>query len=70
MTGSNIQNCLSPGNQPILDQSMCDGRKHLPDGFAVFLPERSNIAPSVYDVLVELHETEYTVRDQMTSNGT
>ena len=46
-TRSNIQNRVLTANLPILDKSLCDRRKHLPDEFAVLLPERSGTAPSV-----------------------
>jgi len=61
-TGSNIENCVSAANQPILDKGRRDRRKHLPDDFAVFLPERSGNTPSVDDVLAGLHEQKYTFR--------
>src|SRR6266702_5732405 len=59
-TRSNIQNCMPTANQPILDKSLCDRRKHLPDDFAVFLPERRGITPYAYKFLVRLHQQKYT----------
>ena len=61
-TGSNIENCVSAANQPILDKGRRDRRKHLPDDFAVFLPERSGNTPSADDVLAGLHDQKYTFR--------
>jgi len=55
-TGSNIQNRVSTANQRILDKSIRDRRKHMTDDFAMLLPERSRIAPSVDGVLLGLHE--------------
>jgi hypothetical protein len=55
-----IQNCVPTGNQPILNKSMCDRRKHLPRNFAVLLPERRGITPCAYYLLVWLHQEEYT----------
>jgi hypothetical protein len=57
---SNIQNCVPTGNQPILNKSMCDRRKHLPRNFAVLLPERRGVTPCAYSLLVWLHQEEYT----------
>jgi hypothetical protein len=37
-----------------------DRRKHLPDDFAVFLPERRGITPYAYSLLVGLHQPKYT----------
>ncbi len=59
-TRSNIQNCVPTANQPILDKSLRDRRKHLPDDFAVFLPERRGITPYTYSLLVGLHQPKYT----------
>ena len=59
-TRSNIQNCVPTANQPILDKSLRDRRKHLPDDFAVFLPERRGITPYAYSLLVGLHQPKYT----------
>src|ERR1700675_69327 len=59
-TGSNIQNCVPTANQPILDKSLRDWRKHLPDDFAVFLPERRGITPYADNLLVRLHQQKYT----------
>src|SRR5215813_10086281 len=67
-TSSNIQDGASTADQPILAKGSRDRRKHLPDDFAVLLPERSGIAPSVYDVLVGLHEHEYTGRKRILGN--
>jgi hypothetical protein len=47
-------------NQPILDKSLRDRRKHLPDDFAVLLPERRGITPYAYNFLVGLHPQKYT----------
>jgi ankyrin repeat protein len=55
-TGSNVQNCVTTAKLPILDKSLRDRREHLPYDFAVLLPERCNAAPSVYNLLVGLHE--------------
>jgi hypothetical protein len=49
-------------NQPILDKSLRDWRKHLPDDFAVLLPERRGITPCAYNLLVGLHQQKYTYR--------
>jgi hypothetical protein len=57
-TRSNIQNCVPTANEPILDKSLRDRRKHLPDDFAVLLPERRGITPCAYNPLVGLHRTE------------
>jgi hypothetical protein len=59
-TRSNIQNCVPTANQPILDKSLGDRRKHLPDDFAVLLPERGGITPCAYNLLVGLHQQKYT----------
>jgi hypothetical protein len=61
-TRSNIQNCVPAANQPILDKSLRDRRKHLPDDFAVLLPERRGITPYAYNLLVGLHRQKYTYR--------
>src|SRR6185369_15221335 len=61
-TSSNIQNSGSTADQSFLVKSSRDRCEHLPDDLAVFVPERSSVAPSVYNVLVGLHEREYTVR--------
>ena len=61
-TRSNIQNCVPTANQPVLDKGFRDRRKHLPDDFAVLLPERRGIAPSAYGFLVGLHQQKYTCR--------
>jgi hypothetical protein len=59
---SNIQN-RAPGTDPrILDESLRNRRKHLPDDFAVFLPEGRRIAPCVYNLGVGLHQQKYTYR--------
>src|SRR4029077_6746002 len=60
-TGRKIPNRTSTANQRILDKSIRDRRKHMTDDFAVLLPERSRIAPSVDGVLLGLHERKYTV---------
>ena len=57
---SNIKNCMSAANQRILDQSLRDRRKHLPDRFAMLLPERRSAAPSVDHSLVALHRRKYS----------
>src|ERR1039458_5844640 len=57
---SNIQNRVLPANLSIFDESLCNRRKHLLDDFAVLLPVRSGTAPSVYDLLVGLHERRYS----------
>src|SRR5690348_10645022 len=54
--GSNIQNCVSAANRPMVDESFGDRGKHLPDDFAVLLPERRGSTPSAYHLLVGLHE--------------
>jgi DNA-binding transcriptional MerR regulator len=52
-----------PGTDPrILDQSLRNWRKHLPDDFAVFLPEGRRITPCVYNLVVGLHQQKYTYR--------
>src|ERR1700756_546226 len=61
-TRSNIQNCVPAANQPILDKSLRDRRKHLPNDFAMLLPERRGITPSAYNLLVGLHQQKYTYR--------
>jgi len=60
--GSNIQNCVPAANQPVLDQSLRDRRKHQPDVCAVLLPEWRGITPSVDELLVGLHPEKYTDR--------
>ena len=57
-TRSNIQNGVPTANQPILDKGLRDRRKHLPDDFAVLLPEWRGITPSAYNLLVGLHSAE------------
>src|SRR5437870_13321901 len=57
---NNIQNCMPTANQRILDKSLRDRRKHLPDDFAVLLPERRGITPCGYNFLVRLHPQKYT----------
>jgi hypothetical protein len=57
---SNIKDCLSAANPRILDQSLRDWRKHLPDRFAALLPERRRAAPSVDHILVALHGRKYS----------
>ena len=59
-TRSNIQNCVSTANQPILDKSFRDRRKHLPDNLAVLLPKRRVAIPSVNNRLVGLHQRQYS----------
>ena len=59
-TRSNIQNCVPTANQPILDKSLRDWRKHLPDDFAVILPEGRGITPYVYNLVVGLRRQKYT----------
>jgi hypothetical protein len=49
-------------NQPILDKSLRDRRKHLPDDFAVLLPERRGITPYANNLLIGLHKQKYTYR--------
>jgi hypothetical protein len=61
-TRSNIQNYVPTANQPILDKSVRDWRKHLPDDFAVLLLERRGITPYAYYLLVGLHPQKYTYR--------
>ena len=61
-TRSNVQNRVPTANQSILDKSLRDRREHLPDDFAVLLPERRGITPSVYNLLVGLHHQKYTCR--------
>ena len=56
----NIKDCMSAGNPCILDQRLRDGRKHLPDRFAVLLPERCRAAPSVDHSLIALHGRKYS----------
>jgi hypothetical protein len=49
------------GTDPrILDESLRNWREHLPDDFAVFLPEGRRITPCVYNVVVGLHQQKYT----------
>src|SRR5215472_15356837 len=67
-TSSNIQDGASTADRPIQAKGSRDRCKHLPDDFAVLLPDRSGTAPSVQDVLVGLHEHEYTVRKRITAN--
>jgi hypothetical protein len=51
------------GTDPrILDESLRNWRKHLPDDFAVFLPEGRGITPCVYNLVVGLHQQKYTYR--------
>jgi hypothetical protein len=50
---------LLTANLPILDKSLRNRLIHLPDDFAVLLPKRSGIAPSVYDLLAGLHKQKY-----------
>jgi hypothetical protein len=47
-------------NQPIFDKGLRDRRKHLPDDFAVLLPEPRGITPYAYNLLVGLHQQKYT----------
>src|SRR6266705_2806167 len=61
-TRSNIQNCVSTANQPILDESLRDRRKHLPDNFAVLLPQPRGATPSVNNRLAGLHQRKYSYR--------
>ncbi len=61
-TRSNIQYCVPTDNQPILDKRLRDWRKHLPDDFAVLLPEPRGITPCAYDLLVGSHQQKYTYR--------
>ena len=58
--GSNIQNCVPAANQPALDQSLRDRRKHLPDDFAVLLPERRGSTPCADNFLIGLHHSKYS----------
>ena len=46
-TRSNIQNCLPTANPSIFDQSLRYRLEHLPDDFAVLLPERRGTTPAV-----------------------
>jgi hypothetical protein len=55
----NIQNCVPTPNQSILDKGLRDRRKHLPDDFAVFLPERRGFTPCSCDLLIGLHHPKY-----------
>jgi hypothetical protein len=45
---------------PILDKSLRNRRKHSLDDFAVLFPEWSGTAPSVYNLLLGLHEQKYS----------
>src|SRR5215472_7837926 len=67
---SNIQNSLAAANQPIFDERLRYRRKHLPDDFAVLLPERRRIAPCAYALLAGLHQQEYTRRWLTDISGT
>ena len=58
--GRDIQNCVPSANQPVVDQSLRDRRKHLSDDFAVLLPERSGSTPCAYNLLVGLHQPKYS----------
>jgi hypothetical protein len=57
---SDIQNCLASADQRLLNQSLRNWRKHLPDDFAVLLPEGRGITPCAYNLLVGLHQQKYT----------
>jgi hypothetical protein len=62
----NVQNCVPTANQPILDKSLRDRRKHLLDDFAVLLPEWRGSTPCAYNLLVGLHRQKYTYRAALT----
>jgi hypothetical protein len=46
---------MPTANQRILDKSLRDRRKHLPDDFAVLLPEQRGSTTCGYNLLVGLH---------------
>ena len=50
---------MSAANPRILDQGFRDRGEHLADDVAVFLPERRDVAPSVGDTMVRLHQAKY-----------
>src|SRR5215472_7608945 len=61
-TRSDIENSVATANQPIRDKRLRHGLKHLPDDFAVLLPERRRITPCAYGLLVGLHQQKYNCR--------
>src|SRR5437868_15399649 len=58
-TRSDIQDRVLTADLPIFYKSFGDWRKHLPDDFAVLLPERCGTGPAVHDLVVGLHEEKY-----------
>src|SRR5262249_36918779 len=54
-SGSNVQDCVSDLNRRVVDKCLRDRREHLPDDFAVFLPERCGRTPCADDRLLSIH---------------
>jgi hypothetical protein len=46
---------VSAADERILDKSLRDRRKHLPDNLAVLLPKRRDANPPVNNLLIGLH---------------
>jgi hypothetical protein len=52
---------MPSANLPVLDKSLRNWSKHLPDDFAMLLPVRRGTGPAIDDFLLGLHEQKYSL---------